>query len=224
MPKRTRDHQAWLIEKLSDPARAASYLNAARKDSQEMFFEALRDVAQARQMSKVAKDAGVTRESLYKVTSVIGNPTYDTFDSVLEALGLDFEIKPRDIASVSAASPIPGATVVKAHANRHVRSTESAVHTHLDQVPLISSPRIAVVDGGNCVTYTVSTGVVLRSHPDVQQSGLATSKLFESAPNAAGGLSLSYDIGLNAEHADVPLSLVARAAMQQREQEGGLCQ
>jgi probable addiction module antidote protein len=104
MPKRTRDHQSWLIEKLTDPFRAASYLNAAREDSQEMFFEALRDVAQARQnMSGIAKDADVTRESLYKVTSAKGNPTYGTFDAVLRALGLDFHIKPRRIH----VAPIP---------------------------------------------------------------------------------------------------------------------
>jgi probable addiction module antidote protein len=107
MPKRTRDHESWLIEKLTDPTRAASYLNAAREDSQEMFFEALRDVAQARQnMSGIAKDADVTRESLYKVTSAKGNPTYGTFDAVLRALGLDFDIKPRGIR----VAPIPPAS------------------------------------------------------------------------------------------------------------------
>jgi probable addiction module antidote protein len=110
MPKRTRDHQSWLLEKLSDPKRAASYLNAARKDSQEMFFEALRDVAQVRQMTKVAKDAGVTRKSLYKVTSGAGNPTYGTFDSVLEAVGLDFIIKPRE-AAVAAIPPVSSITL-----------------------------------------------------------------------------------------------------------------
>jgi probable addiction module antidote protein len=100
MPKRTKDHQAWLIEKLADPARAANYLNTAREDSREMFLEALRDVAQARQMAKVAKDAGVTRESLYKVTSIAGNPTLDTLDSILGVLGLRIKIE----ASPSTAS------------------------------------------------------------------------------------------------------------------------
>lgn len=101
MTKRTKDHQTWLIEKLSDPARAASYLNTAREDSREMFLEALRDVAQARQMAKVAKGAGVTRESLYKVTSVTGNPTLDTLDSILGVLGLRMRIE----AEPSTSSP-----------------------------------------------------------------------------------------------------------------------
>jgi probable addiction module antidote protein len=53
-----------------------------------MFRKALRNVAQARQMAKVARKAGVTRESLYRVTSDIGNPTLETLDSVLDALGI----------------------------------------------------------------------------------------------------------------------------------------
>jgi probable addiction module antidote protein len=111
VPKKTKDHQSWLIEKLTDPARAAAYLNAAREDSQEMLFEALRDVAQARQMSKVAREAKITRESLYKVTSVVGNPNYDTFDSVLDALGLDFIIVPKQVSVVSAKSATSGRTL-----------------------------------------------------------------------------------------------------------------
>ncbi len=94
MAKRTRDHQTWLIEKLTNPSRASEYLNAAREDSREMFLEALRDVAQARQMAKVARNAGVTRESLYRATSEIGNPTLETLDSVLAALGIAYRFVP----------------------------------------------------------------------------------------------------------------------------------
>jgi probable addiction module antidote protein len=101
MPKGTRDHQSWLIEKLTNPIRAAAYLNAAREDSREMFLEACRDVAQARQMSKVARDTGVTRKALYKVTSAAGNPTLTTFDSLLDAFGLDWNIKPKDTKTLS---------------------------------------------------------------------------------------------------------------------------
>jgi probable addiction module antidote protein len=96
MPKRTRDHQSWLLDKLSDPRRAASYLSSAFEDSPQMFLEALRDVAQVRQMAKVAKNAGVTRESLYKATSAIGNPTFETFVSVLTAMDLTFVVVAKD--------------------------------------------------------------------------------------------------------------------------------
>ena len=47
MAKRTKDHQSWLTEKLTNPDKAASYLNAALEDSPEMFLEAVKNVAQA---------------------------------------------------------------------------------------------------------------------------------------------------------------------------------
>lgn len=72
MPKKTRDHESWLTEKLSDPGRAASYLNAALEDSPQMFLEALRDGAQARKMTKVAKDAG-------QETLVVSQHSVDAF-------------------------------------------------------------------------------------------------------------------------------------------------
>jgi probable addiction module antidote protein len=109
MAKQTRDHQEWLIEKLSDPVKAASYLNAAYEDSREMFLEALRDVAKVHQMSKVAKDADITRESLYKVTSVTGNPNLDTFISILHALRLRFTIE-ADIALDTSVPGVPSST------------------------------------------------------------------------------------------------------------------
>ena len=45
-------------------------------------------MAQARQVAKVAQDAGIQRESLYRALSEDGNPTLETLTAVLEALGL----------------------------------------------------------------------------------------------------------------------------------------
>lgn len=106
MARRSKDHQAWLIEKLTDPARAADYLNAAHEDSPEMFLEALRDVAQARQMAKVAREAGITRESLYRATSEIGNPTLETFREVLKAVGVKFHFEPITEAFIASTPPV----------------------------------------------------------------------------------------------------------------------
>jgi transcriptional regulator with XRE-family HTH domain len=58
-----------------------------------MFLTALREVAQARTMSRVARDAGITRESLYRATSGEGNPTLDTLDSVLDVLGMGLTVE-----------------------------------------------------------------------------------------------------------------------------------
>ncbi len=106
MPNKTRPYREALLEALSDPIEAVHYLNAAIGDSPEMFLKALRNVAQARQMAKVARDAGVTRESLYRATSEIGNPTLDTLNSVLSAMGIKLKFEPD--ADVSPAVPIAG--------------------------------------------------------------------------------------------------------------------
>jgi probable addiction module antidote protein len=92
MPKRTRSYSAWQLEKLTNPKVAASFLNASLQESTEVFLSALGDVAQANQMSKVAKNSGVQRESLYRSLSKHGNPTLDTLSSVLSALGLKLTI------------------------------------------------------------------------------------------------------------------------------------
>lgn len=94
----SRDYNSWRLQKLSDPERAAKYLKAALESSTEDFFYALKNVIQARQVSEVAKKAGVKRESLYRV----GNPTWDTLKSVLEALDLRFSgIEPISASAVS---------------------------------------------------------------------------------------------------------------------------
>jgi probable addiction module antidote protein len=94
MPKRVMAYRDWIGEKLSDPIAAAAYLNAARKDSPEAFFKALRRVAESHQMAKVAEDAGVSRESLYRMTMVSSNPTHNSFEGILRALHLDYRIVP----------------------------------------------------------------------------------------------------------------------------------
>jgi len=94
MPKRTRSFRAQLLKDLADPNEAARYANAALDDSAEMFLVALRDVAEARQMSTVAADAGVSRESIYRMLSRTGNPTHSTLRGILKALGLKLSVEP----------------------------------------------------------------------------------------------------------------------------------
>jgi len=92
MPKKTRSYRDWQLEKLSDPEIAASFLNASLQESIEVFLSALGKVAQANQMSKVAKESGVQRETLYRSLSERGNPTLDTLSGVLSALDLKISI------------------------------------------------------------------------------------------------------------------------------------
>ena len=99
MPKRTRDYHAWLIDELKDPVVAANYLNEALSDSRQMFLKALRNVAEAGTITKVARKAGVRRESLYRSLSDHGNPRLDTLNSVLSVLGLGIAIEVRPAAA-----------------------------------------------------------------------------------------------------------------------------
>jgi probable addiction module antidote protein len=56
---------------------------------------ALRDVAEAHKISKVALAAGVNRETLYRTLSARGNPTFTTLESILEAVGVELHYRAR---------------------------------------------------------------------------------------------------------------------------------
>ena len=98
MPKRTSDFRADLLEDLADPQEAADYLNAAAEDSEKMVLVALRDIAEARQMARVAGEAGVSREALYRMLHKGGNPTYSSFMGILGALGLRIVFTPASLS------------------------------------------------------------------------------------------------------------------------------
>ena len=67
----------------------ALYLEAAFEDGDPgLIAAALGDVARAKGMTKVAADAGLGRESLYKALSPDGNPEFATVLKVMQALGL----------------------------------------------------------------------------------------------------------------------------------------
>lgn len=92
---RSRPYKIGLDARLKDPEYAASYLNAAKRESQGVFLLALRDVAEAHKIGKVAAAAGVNRETLYRTLSAHGNPTLATFESILKALGLERDYRPK---------------------------------------------------------------------------------------------------------------------------------
>lgn len=94
MPKRTGDFDAWLLNELTDPRIAASYVNAAICEDPDLLPVVLREVAKAYTMKKVAKDAGVARESLYTILSECGNPTLTNLTAVLKAVRLKIAVVP----------------------------------------------------------------------------------------------------------------------------------
>ncbi len=67
-----------------------AYLNAALEDPDPaMFLVALGNVARARGMTKLAKDSGLGRESLYKALAPGAKPRYDTIYRIVRALGVN---------------------------------------------------------------------------------------------------------------------------------------
>lgn len=73
----------------------AEYLNAALEDENpDVFLAAISDVAKARGMSRLAKDSGLGRESLYKTLSPGAKPRYDTIIKLLKSLGVDLRALP----------------------------------------------------------------------------------------------------------------------------------
>ena len=66
-----------------------AYLEAALEENDPaLIAAALGDIARAKGMSQVARQAGLGRESLYKTLSASGNPEFSTILKVVKALGL----------------------------------------------------------------------------------------------------------------------------------------
>jgi probable addiction module antidote protein len=84
---------------LDAPEAIAAYLEAAFEDGDpKVIAHALGVVARARGMTAVARDAGVTREALYKALSMEGDPRLSTLLGVMKALGLQLTAKPSEAA------------------------------------------------------------------------------------------------------------------------------
>ena len=80
---------------LADAQTIAEYLTAALEDpNPDVFLTAVRDVARARGMAQLAKDAGLGRESLYKALTPGAKPRYDTVLKLLNALGVRLSATP----------------------------------------------------------------------------------------------------------------------------------
>lgn len=87
MPLETTKWDA--AEYLDSEEAIAAYIEAAFEDGDPALIKrALGDIARSRGMTAVARDAGVTRETLYKALSDRGDPRLSTLMGVMKALGL----------------------------------------------------------------------------------------------------------------------------------------
>lgn len=89
-------HDEWMVRRLrKDRKFAAEYLKAALEENDEpqVLLIALRHLAKAQGIAKVAKAAGVERESLYRALSARGNPRLSTLVAVTRAIGLRLTVE-----------------------------------------------------------------------------------------------------------------------------------
>jgi probable addiction module antidote protein len=86
-----------VAEHLRTPEEMAAYLDAwleEAADDVSGIARALGDIARAKGMSQVAKEAGLSRESLYRALSEGGNPSFATVLKVARALGVRLHAQP----------------------------------------------------------------------------------------------------------------------------------
>ena len=80
-------------EHLESEEDMAAYLDAALEDGDAaVVVAALGDIARAKGMAQIAREAGLGRESLYKALSTAGNPEFATILKVVRALGLQLRV------------------------------------------------------------------------------------------------------------------------------------
>lgn len=94
---KTKTSKYDVAEHLRTPEEMAAYLEACLEEANgdaAFVAKALGDIARARGMSQVARDAGLSRESLYKALSGERTPSFDTILKVIGALGLKLHAEP----------------------------------------------------------------------------------------------------------------------------------
>lgn len=96
----TIDTKKWdIVDHLDSDEKIALFLEAVFEDGDPAVIAgAIGEVARARGMSQVAKDAGLSRENLYRALSEDGNPEFATILKVVRAIGYDLTIVPHTAA------------------------------------------------------------------------------------------------------------------------------
>lgn len=88
-PFRASDH-------LDSEETVIEYLTAAAEDENpNVLLSAISEVARARGVARVAEDAGLGRESLYKTLAPGSHPRFETVSAILRALGVRLSFEAR---------------------------------------------------------------------------------------------------------------------------------
>lgn len=94
---KTRTSRYDVAEHLRTPEEMAAYLEACLEEADgdaAFVAKALGDIARAKGMTQIAREAGLSRESLYKALSGERSPGFDTILKVVKALGLRLHAEP----------------------------------------------------------------------------------------------------------------------------------
>ena len=93
-----------VAEFLETPEEMAAYLEACIEEANgdaAFIAKALGDIARAKGMTQIARETGLSRESLYKALSGERSPSFDTVLKVVSALGLKLSASAREVAEAS---------------------------------------------------------------------------------------------------------------------------
>jgi probable addiction module antidote protein len=115
---------------LTDAETVAEFLTAAAEDvNLDVFLRALAEVAKARGMAQVAREAGLGRESLYKALAPGSHPRFETINAVLRALGVRLIARASEkkvgTAQVETIDPNIGVAVGGLRASKRSRKTRA---------------------------------------------------------------------------------------------------
>ena len=94
---KTKTSRYDVAEHLRTPEEMAAYLEACLEEARgdaAFVAKALGDIARSKGMTEVAREAGLSRESLYKALSGERTPNFDTILKVIGALGLKLHAEP----------------------------------------------------------------------------------------------------------------------------------
>jgi probable addiction module antidote protein len=72
-----------------------AYLEAAFEDGDTaLIATVIGEIARARGMAQIAREAGISREAMYKAFRREGNPTLETLAGVMKAMGMKLAVRP----------------------------------------------------------------------------------------------------------------------------------
>ncbi len=82
-----------IVDYLDSDEAIAAYISAVLEEKDpDLLVAALGDIARARGMAKVAQDAGLNRESLYKALRPGAKPRFETVFRIMNAMNIKMQV------------------------------------------------------------------------------------------------------------------------------------